>query len=224
MPLGLAVAAVAITFGLTALAGATLTIATIAVLPVLIGLAVDYAIQFQSRVRQAGELAARDAVHAAGVRGAGTIVAAGAATAAGFLALLLSPVPMVRGFGLLLVVGVAIALLLTLTAGPAALVLADRPRPRTPRSLAPPAIVGESLRGAAELLGDASRRLGPGRRELGPVIERLTRRPVLVLGLAAAIAAVGWAAETADRRAVGHHEARSAEHAGAARSADARAA
>ena len=32
---------------------------------------------------------------------------AGAATAVGFLVLLLSPVPMVRGFGLLLVLGIA---------------------------------------------------------------------------------------------------------------------
>ena len=37
------------------------------------------------------------------------------------LVLLLSPVPMVRGFGVLLVVGVAIALLCAMTAGAAAL-------------------------------------------------------------------------------------------------------
>ena len=36
-----------------ALVGASLTMASIAVLPVLIGLAVDYAIQFQSRVDEA---------------------------------------------------------------------------------------------------------------------------------------------------------------------------
>jgi hydrophobe/amphiphile efflux-3 (HAE3) family protein len=168
---------------------------------VLIGLAVDYAIQFQSRVRQAGKQTAREAVHAAGVRGAGTIVAAGAATATGFLVLLLSPVPMVKGFGLLLVAGVAIALLLTLTAGPAALVLADRPPGSSRRFPALPEIVGASLRGAGELLGGATRRLGLRRptTRLGHVIERLTRRPVLVLGLAAAIAAVGWAADTQTR-------------------------
>ena len=39
------------------------------------------------------------------------------ATAAGFLVLLLSPVPMVRGFGVLLVVGIAIALACALTRG-----------------------------------------------------------------------------------------------------------
>src|SRR5439155_20445587 len=49
LPLVLALAASALTFGVMSLAGASLTIASIAVIPVLIGLAVDYAIQFQVR-------------------------------------------------------------------------------------------------------------------------------------------------------------------------------
>src|SRR5215210_5367073 len=49
LPLALALAAAAITFGALSLAGGSLTMASIAVLPVLIGLAVDYAIQFQAR-------------------------------------------------------------------------------------------------------------------------------------------------------------------------------
>ena len=53
LPLAVAVAATAITFGVAALAGAGLTMATVAALPILIGLAVDYAIQFQSRAREA---------------------------------------------------------------------------------------------------------------------------------------------------------------------------
>ena len=56
--------------------------------PVLLGLAVDYGVQFRSGTPR------------------GAIAIAALATAAGFLALLISPVPMVRGFGLLLVVGV----------------------------------------------------------------------------------------------------------------------
>ena len=85
--------------------------ASIAVLPILIGLAVDYAIQLQARFDEAtsagldGEAAARRGSR----RGGPTIATACLATIAGFLALLLSPTPMVRSFGLLLVVGVAIA-------------------------------------------------------------------------------------------------------------------
>src|SRR5205823_3284344 len=53
LPLAIALAACGITFGVVALFGGTLTMASIAVLPILIGLAVDYAIQFQSRVAEA---------------------------------------------------------------------------------------------------------------------------------------------------------------------------
>ena len=98
LPLALALAAAALTFGAMSVAGASLTIASIAVLPVLVGLAVDYAIQFQSRFNEARSEGStvRRAERAA--RAGGPVIAtAGAATAAGFLVLLLSPVPMVRG-------------------------------------------------------------------------------------------------------------------------------
>ena len=54
LPLGIALAAAGITFGAVSLVGGSLTMASIAVLPILIGLAVDYAIQFQSRTEEAG--------------------------------------------------------------------------------------------------------------------------------------------------------------------------
>ena len=54
LPLGLALCAVAIVFGGLALLGLPLTMASIAVLPVLLGLAVDYAIQYQARAALGG--------------------------------------------------------------------------------------------------------------------------------------------------------------------------
>ncbi len=105
LPLALALLAAALTFGALSLAGASLTVASIAVLPVLVGLAVDYAIQFQSRVRggrseRRPRRGARDGRRRArAALGAPTIATAGAASAAAMLVLLLSPVPMVRGFG-----------------------------------------------------------------------------------------------------------------------------
>ena len=54
LPLILALAAAGITFGLLGAVGGSLTMASIAVLPVLIGLAVDYAIQLQARYRRGG--------------------------------------------------------------------------------------------------------------------------------------------------------------------------
>lgn len=123
LPLALALAAAALTFGILDLLGGSLTLASIAVLPILIGLAVDYAIQFQARYDEAVEdgAAGPDAARQAVARGGPTIAIAALATAAGFLALQLSPTPMVREFGWLLILGIAIAFLLALTAGFAAL-------------------------------------------------------------------------------------------------------
>ena len=140
LPLALALLAAAITFGALSAAGASLTMASIAVLPVLVGLAVDYAIQFQARgEEELDRCATARAAHrepspamldgpprSCGARRRSARRRSSppaAASAAAMLVLLLSPVPMVRGFGLLLVVGVAVALLCSFTAGAAAISL-----------------------------------------------------------------------------------------------------
>jgi hydrophobe/amphiphile efflux-3 (HAE3) family protein len=157
LPLAVALLAAALTFGALSIAGASLTMASIAVLPVLVGLAVDYGIQFQSRVHEVAEVGVEDAhggvgsaawsvgnapesvdgdmpaaVRRAAAVGAPTIATAGAASAGAMLVLALSPVPMVRGFGLLLVVGVVVAFVCVLTAGAAMLVLAEDRRVAKP--------------------------------------------------------------------------------------------
>jgi len=176
LPLAVALMAAAITFGLLALVGGSLTMASIAALPILIGLAVDYAIQFQARFDEVGS--AREAAKAGGP----TIATACFATAAGFLALQLSPIPMVRGFGWLLILGIAVAFVLALTiglgtlgrwrAGPVG--AGDPPSPRTPRGWSP------------------LRRHPPVERFLF-----LARAyPEMVVSVAVALAVVGWAAGT----------------------------
>ncbi len=108
LPLAIALGAAGITFGFLSLVGGSLTMASIAVLPILIGLSVDYAIQFQARFVEAvreGSSPPRAAVESA-ARGGPVIATACLATAAGFCVLLLSPIPMVRGFALLLVGGI----------------------------------------------------------------------------------------------------------------------
>ncbi len=126
LPLAIALVAASLTFGLFGLLGGSLTMASIAVLPILIGLAVDYAIQLQARYDEAIAIGADPGADAARVAAAGggpTIAIACLATGAGFLALQLSPTPMVRSFGLLLVVGIAIAFGLAFVVGFAALSL-----------------------------------------------------------------------------------------------------
>ncbi len=187
LPLGIALAAAGVTFGLLSLTGGSLTMASIAVMPVLIGLGVDYAIQFQARFterRDDGATPVRAAVEAA-ASGGPVIGAAALATAAGFLALLLSPIPMVRGFGLLLVLGVAVAFVLAMTLGLASLSLTGRraapSRLRLPRPAASPAMTRVRAR-----LGEI------GRSALAIAIA-VPRR---VLAVALVLAVAGWIAGT----------------------------
>jgi len=201
LPLGIALAAVGITFGAVSLLGGSLTMASIAVLPILIGLAVDYAIQFQSRAEEAGGDVAQAAAAAAP-----TIATAALATAAGFLALLLSPVPMVRGFGELLIVGIAIALACALTAGSAAMVLSRRRLERrrvapetgnARRGLPELGALSASARGAGEIIGESraavSSRLS---RVARGAVAGAVRRPGRVLLVGVVLAAAGWVADT----------------------------
>ncbi|HEY1285304.1 MAG TPA: MMPL family transporter [Solirubrobacterales bacterium] len=123
LPLAVAASAGALTLGLVSAFGGSLTVGAIAMLPVLVGLAVDYAIQFQARFNEARAEGAPPgrAVAAAATGGGPVIGAACLATIAGFAVFALSPSPLVRSFGLLLVIGVALAFLVALTGGLAAL-------------------------------------------------------------------------------------------------------
>jgi uncharacterized protein len=199
LPLMVALLAAALTFGGLALVGASLTVAQVAVLPILVGLSVDYAIQFQSRVSEvldggAGEM--RAAIRAAAGAGGPTIATACVATAGATLVLLASPVPMVRGFGVLLAVGVLLAFLCALTAGAAALTLAGVPHGE-PTPPAPPragglARLASAWRGARELLGENALTRAVSRAALVHAV----RRPGRVLAVGLVLAAVGWGLDT----------------------------
>ena len=236
LPLAVAASAAALTFGAVSLVGGSLTMASIAALPVLIGLAVDYAIQFQARFEEASArrreggapvgAAGEDApaahgvaggAEAAAVAGGPTIASAGLATAAGFLILLLSPVPMVRGFGLILIVGIALAFACALTAGFATLVRYVE-RPARPADLPPvlPRLRAFVRRGRQRLAATravagatrrsrdlAARGRARTRRGTAAIAEDARRalaysiaRPTRVLGVGLAIAVLGWAADT----------------------------
>jgi uncharacterized protein len=182
LPLGIALAAAGITFGLLALVGGSLTMASIAALPILIGLGVDYAIQFQARFDETGS--AEDAA----ARGGPTIAAACLATAAGFLALQLSPIPMVREFGWVLILGIAIAFGLVLTVGSAALGMRALRRAGPVAAGDPPSpAVAKASSGRGSL-----RRHPPGEWFLSVA----RTYPVVVLGVGIGLAVMGWAAGT----------------------------
>ncbi len=208
LPLGIAVAAAALTFGLFGLVGGSLTMASIAVLPILIGLAVDYAIQLQARYDEAlaiGASPGADAARLAASGGGPTIAIACLATGAGFLALQLSPTPMVRSFGLLLIVGIAIAFALAFIVGFAALSL------RKEAGATGPPLSGAEATGAPPLAGffasrwssladragrKTGRRASPGDPTLPPLLRRILEmaqgHPKRVLGIGLALAVIGW--------------------------------
>jgi len=208
LPLGLALAAAAITYGCISLAGYGLTMASIAALPVLIGLAVDYAIQLQARFDEATAEGREpvSAARAAGVRGGPLVAGAGLATAAGFVVLLLSPVPMVHGFAVVVIAGIVVGLACAATAGLATLSrwsvrlagVSEVP-PILPRARA-------RLRGwweavaysrPGDFVADHSVIAADWCRQRGrAALDFAVSRPQNVLVAALALAALGWAADT----------------------------
>lgn len=109
LPLGVIVIGLTWAFGVAGYLGIPLTLATIAGLPVLLGVGIDYAIQLHARVEE--EVVINQAPHpmqetARNLAPALLVVTLDAVFA--FCALLFAKVPMIREFGLLLAVGIAV--------------------------------------------------------------------------------------------------------------------
>jgi hydrophobe/amphiphile efflux-3 (HAE3) family protein len=110
LPLPIVLVGVVFTGGIMGLTGVPLTMVSMAVFPILIGLGVEYAIQFQNRMME--ELGTGkdpgDAVVAT-VKNIGPPVMYSVMTCLlGFLSILSSPVPMIYDFGLMCMIGVAV--------------------------------------------------------------------------------------------------------------------
>ncbi len=129
LPLAVALAALSVAAGLLRLLGGEFSLAAVGAAPILIGLTVDYAVQIQARLDEA-DLDA-DPVSAArttGTLGLPMIAVACVATAFGFGALLISDLPLVSEFGVMLGAGVLVGFLVTFVTGFSALALRGRQR------------------------------------------------------------------------------------------------
>ncbi len=191
MALPVVVVGVLYTFGITGALGVSLTIVTMAGLPILLGLGMDFAIQFHNRYEE--ELA-RGETPAAGLIDALTHIgpavgAAVLATILGFITLSLSSVPAVRDFGALLALGVAILFSVALVALNALLYRFDK---------APSAAeVAELAAPATHAVAHAPRR--KPRFDIGSYLVALSsfsvKRGSILVALATALAIGGFAVD-----------------------------
>ncbi len=93
--------------GLMGIAGVQLNMAVVGAFPVLIGLGIDYAIQFHARFDEESRKGSlEEAVRMTVTRTGPAVMYAMLATSMGFLAMFISPVPMIRAFGLVSIIGV----------------------------------------------------------------------------------------------------------------------
>jgi uncharacterized protein len=104
------------TFGFMGYVSIPITMATMAVLPVLIGLGIDYPIQFHNRYQEeiARSNSVTQAITNSFIKMLPAVGIALLATAVGFGTLYISRVPMIRDFGIILVVGVVFCYLIAL--------------------------------------------------------------------------------------------------------------
>jgi hypothetical protein len=128
LPLGVVAIAIIYTFGLMGLLSIPLTMVTMAAFPILLGLGVDYAIQFHNRYDE--ESKGGESVTGAikeSVTHIGPAIGIAIITGClGFAALFFSPVPMIQSFGGALILGVVICYILSVFVLLSALYRRDR--------------------------------------------------------------------------------------------------
>jgi len=124
MPVALVGVGLITSLGLMGLAGIQLNMAEVGAFPVLIGLGIDYAIQFHARFdEEARKGSLNDAVFMTVTRTGPAVLYAMLATCMGFLAMFISPVPMIRSFGLVSIIGVMTCYCISLIGMPTIAVL-----------------------------------------------------------------------------------------------------
>jgi len=133
MPVLLVAIGLVTSLGLMGLAGIQLNMAVIGAFPVLIGLGIDYAIQFHARFdEEARKGSLEDAVFMTVTRTGPAVLYAMLATSMGFLAMFVSYLPMIRSFGLVSIIGLNTCYWISCIGMPTiALLLHYQPKPQT---------------------------------------------------------------------------------------------
>ncbi len=115
LPVVIVASGLIFTFGFIGLAGIQISMAVISAFPVMIGLGIDYAIQFHSRLEEESrDHPLSEAIHTTITKTGPAVMYAMLATCMGFVAMFISPVPMMQGFGLVSIIGVSTCYLTSL--------------------------------------------------------------------------------------------------------------
>jgi hydrophobe/amphiphile efflux-3 (HAE3) family protein len=179
LSIGIVAAGLVLTFGIMGLVGMQISMVAIAAFPVLIGIGIDYAIQFHSRFdEEARSVPLAQAAKTTITKAGPSVLYAMIATCMGFLAMMISPIPMLRDFGVLCIIGVASCYLVALIMVPTVGILLKY-RPKYP----------------AEGAGNANGKthhIEKYNTALGSVATRVAKSPVPVLILCAMVAFIGF--------------------------------
>jgi hydrophobe/amphiphile efflux-3 (HAE3) family protein len=130
LPLPIVFLGIIWTFGMMGFLEVPLTMVSMAAFPILIGLGIDYAIQFQNRIEeefQRGESIANAAIETVAHTAPAVLIAL-IITGAGFFSLFSSSVPMIRDFGLLCLIGIIMCYISSLFVGVTVLYQMERGR------------------------------------------------------------------------------------------------
>jgi len=179
LPVGVVAVGLILTFGLMGIFGIPVSMVVVAAFPVLIGVGIDYAIQFQARFDEEirrGTLP--EAVRTTITQMGPSILIAMTATALGFIAMFFAPVPMIADFGKVCAIGVASCYVAALVIIPVFGLITNY-RPKDAEAIDPTSGSGHSLVERYEHF-------------IGKMAHTVAKHPLPVLLIFAVVAAGGY--------------------------------
>ncbi|AKB26958.1 transporter, RND superfamily [Methanosarcina siciliae T4/M] len=184
LPLPVVLLGIVYTFGAMGYIGIPLSMVSMAAFPVLIGVGIDYAIQFHNRLEEElhkNEDKGRAVVETIKNTGPAVLIALGM-TGLGFVSLFTSSVPMIRDFGKLLLIGIVMCYLSSIFVGVVTVSLFDKYSEKNPlRKVAQrikPAGIGKKEKPEKKRAGNSKEIL------LQKTTDLTIRYDIIVLGIA----------------------------------------
>ncbi len=178
LPVILVACGLVLTFGILGFLRMPISMVSIGAFPVLIGIGIDYAINMQARFdEEVRKSSINEAVRITVTKTGPSILFAMLSTSMGFIALWISPVPMIRSFGLACVIGVMSCYLVSLVGVPVVGVLLKYKPKRE-------AVTGKT--------GKDMHTMDRYSNFLGDLAGKVAKNPVPVLLLCGLIAIVGF--------------------------------